>query len=300
MYRNFRIGTLLTGLALGVLPLLLLTTVTLTELFFVAFVFAGLTAGATSSLGVDRISLYLYMLPVLLPLTFCFLGIGGFMPTVMAMMIPLYMGYMILNSNRYLSRLTENVMLREDAQKNELELSRRQHVSELIVKIQAAYLDNNLNQALMATVVRELIKLSGSDFGFICQVRQKSANEMDSIVLVNLGEIGLDRLQGEGLKIDELNMRPLTLEAYFSQVVLGKQEIEVDHIEIMQGKPLKMMLGNFYGFPLKSEGKVIGVIGLIFAYTTIPQGLTELLLPLLHSFERILIGKQPDRRREER
>ena len=299
MFRNFRLGTALTAITLGVLPLILVSNAELTEMFFVAFVFAGLTAGATSSLGVDRISLAIYVIPMLLPLAFCFFSIGGFMPLVMGFMIPFYAAYLFLNSNRYLNRLTENVLLRDEAIKKEKELFQKQKLAELIVKIQASYLDGEINIKLMQKIIGEVVELTSCQFGFLFRIRRKSPIEIDSVMIVNHGELKLEKINGKSLRLDELNLQPLSLEAYFSQVILTAKELEVDHIEIRHGDA-ELILGNFYGFPLMSDDEVIGVIGLVCEYEPISEEATNSLRPLFHTLERILIGKRPDRRRESR
>lgn len=300
MFRNFRLGVLASAITVGSLPLLIFSSVNLTELVFIAFVFAGITAGATSNLGVDRSSLLLYMFPVLLPLAFCFFRLEGSMATIMGFMIPLYMAYLIINGNRFLSRLTENVLLREEALKREKAILLQQKVAELIVKIQSAYMDERINSQFFQRVAQEIVKISGSNYGFICRIRQKSDMLMDSVVIANVGYLSLKALHGESLQIDELNHRPLSLEAYFSQVVLSRRVMEVDHIEFRQGQPPHTTLGNFHGFPLLNEDRVIGVVGLVYAYDAMPAEMPDLLKPVLHTLERLLAGRWPDRRGQER
>lgn len=300
MFRNFRLGVLVSAMTVGVLPLLIFNQVGLTELVFIAFVFAGITAGATSNLGVDRPSLLLYLFPVLLTLAFCFFRMEGSMATTMGFTIPLYMVYLIINGNRFLSRLTENVLLREEAVNREKAILSQQKVAELIVKIQSAYMDERINSQFFQRVTQELVKISGSDYGFICRVRQKSDMLMDSVVIANVGHLSLKAMHGESLQMDELNQRPLSLEAYFSQVVLSRRVMEVDHIEFRQGQPPHTTLGNFHGFPLQNEDRVIGVVGLVYAYNAMPSDMPDLLKPVLHTLERLLAGQWPDRRGQER
>jgi len=296
MFRNFRLGTLGTALTIGALPVLILNNVGLTELVFVAFVFAGITAGATSSLGIDRVSLLLYLLPVLLPLTFCFFSLPGSMPLVMALMIPFYSVYLFLNSSRFISRLTENVLLREEASKREKEILLRQKQAELIVKIQAAYMENRVDRRFFQQVLQELQNLSDCQYGFMCRLHHKTPHEFDSVLISQLGDLDLRRIQGESLHIDELNQRPLSLEAYFAQVITQKKELSVDSIELLHGKPPVKTLGNFYGFPLLSENRVIGIIVLLYPYGSMPDPLPELLQTLMDTLARVLVGQAGDRR----
>lgn len=289
MFRNFRGGIGLTGLLMGLFPILLLDTLTLTELSFVAFVFAGINAAATSSLGVDRPSLLLYLSLSLLPLALSFFSLGGEMTTVMGIMILLFVVYLFFSAGRYRKRLEENVFLREEAVEREKALKKRQRLSELIVQIQEAYLENQLDEALFEKIMEETIALSGCQYGFICQTTLKSKNVLSSKVIVNAGDLYLTKLTGDELKIDELNLRPLSLEAYFSQAVVSGEDIEVDHIEIRLGQPPELLIGHFYGYPFLVGGKVIGVLGLIYAYESMPEGTVDFLNPLFHTLERLFL-----------
>jgi hypothetical protein len=236
----------------------------------------------------------------LLPLAFSFFRLEGSMAIIMGIMIPLYMSYLIINSNRFLSRLTENVLLREEALKREKEILSQQKVAELIVKIQAAYMDERINNQFFQRITQEIVNISGSDYGFICRLRLRNDFLFDSVVIANIGNLSLQALHGESLLVDELNQRPLSLEAYFSQIVLNKQAMEVDHIEYRRGQPPHTTLGNFFGFPLINEDKVIGVLGLVYTYDSMREEVPELLKSVFHSLERLLAGKWPDRRRGER
>ncbi|MBN4075322.1 hypothetical protein JYU22_01935 [Gammaproteobacteria bacterium AH-315-E17] len=268
--------------------MLVIDTVTITDMVFIAFVFAGITAASITSLGVDRLSLTLFLATSLLPLLFCFFSIGGYMPNIMASMIFLFMIYLIVNGNRFRKQIVANVELTSEALQGKKALLNRQLISELIVEIQTAYLDKQLTLKLFDNVLEEIINLSGVQYGFICQVEQRSAYELSSKVLVNLGGLNLTQLNGDALKVDELNLRPLSLEAYISQVIISRKNIEVDHIEVFEGEPRTMVIGNLFGIPLLANGKVIAVIGFVDLYDTNLEERIVFLNPLFQTIERIL------------
>ncbi len=303
MFRNFRIGILLTGVLFGSFPVLLITTATITEMVFIAFVFAGITAASISSLGVDRISLISFLTCSLMPLLFCFFSIGGYMPNIMGTMIFFFMIYLMIIGNRFRKQLVANVELTNETLQSKKALVSRQHISELIVKIQSAYLDNKFPIKLFEEVSQEIIELSAVQYCFICRVEQSSVDELTSKVLANSGGLDLSRLNGEALKIDELNLRPLSLEAYVSQVIISREKIEIDHIEMYESDPRAMVIGNFYGLPFylnskelnskdlnskKINSKVIGLIGFVDLYDTNLKERTMFLNPLFQTIERIL------------
>ncbi len=123
---------------------------------------------------------------------------------------------------------------------------------------------------------------------FICQVEQLSVNELKIKVLANSGGLDLARLNGKAAKIDELNIKPLSLEAYVSQVIINKENIEIDHIEMHEETPQTMVIGNFYGMPLFLNKRVISLIGFVDLYDTNLKERTMFLNPLFQTIERIL------------
>jgi len=72
MFINFRLGVIFTGIFLGAFPVLAISTATITDMVFIAFVFGGMTAASVSSLGVDRVSLSGFLITTLVPLLLCF------------------------------------------------------------------------------------------------------------------------------------------------------------------------------------------------------------------------------------
>jgi hypothetical protein len=288
MFRNFRLGIIATGLLLGAFPVLMINTASITDMVFIAFVFAGITAASISSLGVDRASLICFLLACLLPLLFCFFILDGYMPNVMASMIFFYLIYLMLMGNRFRNQLIANVELTEEAIQGKKNLASRQHISELIVKIQSAYLDNSLSIDMLESVFQEIIELSEVQYGFICQIDMHAENELSSKVLVNYGDLDLRKLNGEALKIDEMNLRPLSLEAYTSQIIITEKSLEVSHIEVFEEGSRNMLIGNFFGVPLFSGNRVIAIIGFIDIYDTNVEERTAFLCPLFQTLERVL------------
>lgn len=288
MFRNFRLGVIFTGIFLGTFPVLAISSATITDMVFIAFVFGGMTAASISSLGVDRVSLSGFLITTLVPLLLCFFSIGGYMPNVMAAMICFYLIYLMLMGNRFRNQLIANVELTSKAIQGRKDLVSRQHISELIVKIQSEYMDRRLTVEMLESVFQEIVDLSAVQFGFICQINRYAENELSSRVLINCGGLDLHLLTGEALKIDEMNLRPLSLEAYVSQVIIGEKSLEVGHIEVFEETPRNMLIGNFYGVPLFLEGRVIAVIGFIDIYDTNVEERTKYLHPLFQTIERVL------------
>lgn len=289
MFRNFRIGIIFTGIILGAFPVLLIGTASITDMVFIAFVTGGITAAAMTSLGVDRVSFVSFLMACLIPLLISFFSIGGLMQNIMGTMILFYLFYLMLSGSRFRAQLVANVELTDEALQGKKAIAKRQKVTEMIVKIQAAYLEKRITGDLYTSVLKEIIKLSDCQFGFICLVDKLNDQELSSKVVMNFDQIDLSRLSGEKLRFDELNNRPLTLEAYFSQIVISGKPLEVDYIEFFQGAPSSMTLGNFYGMPLFYEDELIAVIGLINIYHSVSGDSLEFLQPLFQTIERFLV-----------
>lgn len=111
MFR-FRICVIATGLVWGVGVALLFPPGDETHQIFLAFVIAGLSAGAITSLAIDRISTLGFVVPMLLPLIANFAMEGGATSLAMGTMIVLYLLFIVVNAVRAGRNLHENIHLR--------------------------------------------------------------------------------------------------------------------------------------------------------------------------------------------
>ncbi|MFA6921545.1 MAG: PAS domain S-box protein [Gallionella sp.] len=117
--RRFRIGVISTGMLWGIGAIGLFPAADMDHQVYLAFVFAGLCAGAISSLAVDRVSTLGFLLPVLLPLIVRF-GIEGDPASLsMSAMIALFLVFIALNALRGGRSLHGNIQLRIKAEEQE-------------------------------------------------------------------------------------------------------------------------------------------------------------------------------------
>jgi diguanylate cyclase (GGDEF)-like protein len=112
---RLRVGALLAGITWGLASLLFFPTDDLPRQMFLAFTLAGITAGATTSMAVDRTASLVFQLPVILPLAARLLAHGGTVHTGMAIMVVVYGVYLLISVNRTHAQLNENIELRIDA-----------------------------------------------------------------------------------------------------------------------------------------------------------------------------------------
>jgi two-component system sensor kinase FixL len=111
MFR-FRISVIATGLVWGAGAALLFPHGDEIHQIFLAFVIAGLSAGAITSLAIDRASTLGFVLPMLLPLIVNFAMQGGATSLAMGTMIVLYLLFIVVNAIRAGRNLHENIRLR--------------------------------------------------------------------------------------------------------------------------------------------------------------------------------------------
>jgi diguanylate cyclase (GGDEF)-like protein/PAS domain S-box-containing protein len=117
--RRFRIGVIATGIAWGIGAVLLFPPGDIDHQSYLAFALAGLSAGAISSLAVDRVSTIGFLAPMLLPLI-ARLGLeGGKLALSMGIMVMLFFVFIAMNASRGRHSLHENFRLRIKAEEQE-------------------------------------------------------------------------------------------------------------------------------------------------------------------------------------
>ena len=113
--KYFRLGIFSTAALWGGAAWFLFPDNDVTYQVFLAFVMAGISAGAIPSLAADRLSAHAFVLLALLPLVLNFVLEGGAMPLVMGFMVLLYLIFLVVAALRLQRNLYENVVLRAEA-----------------------------------------------------------------------------------------------------------------------------------------------------------------------------------------
>jgi signal transduction histidine kinase len=111
----FRLGIFSTAALWGGAAWFLFPDSDVTYQVFLAFVMAGISAGAITSLAADRLSAQAFVLLALLPLVMNFVLESGTMPLVMGFMVMLYLIFLVVSALRLQRNLYENVALRAEA-----------------------------------------------------------------------------------------------------------------------------------------------------------------------------------------
>jgi PAS domain S-box-containing protein len=121
--KRFRVSTIATGLIWASTPIWLFPTGDIAHQAILSFVLAGISAGAVTSLSMDRVSALGFMVIPLLTLAIAFVCEGGEISVAMALMTSLFLGFVILSSGRSQDQLRENIYLQSLALDREEALS---------------------------------------------------------------------------------------------------------------------------------------------------------------------------------
>ena len=120
--RRFRILIIATGAVWGIAAVLLAPSGDIPHQVYISFVLAGLSAGAITSLAIDRVSTLGFLLPTLLPQIAFFVMEGGAIVLGMSAMIVLFLLFIMTSASRARRSLLENFQLRIHAVENESRL----------------------------------------------------------------------------------------------------------------------------------------------------------------------------------
>lgn len=143
-FNYFRIGVLLSALAWGGTGCFFSQQLDLAYQVFIAFTLGGLSAGATSWLASDRVSIIAFIIPIMLPNALFFLSSDNTIGLSMGMMMLLFMAYLIFTAKRQGEHLYENVQLRQQAKRDEVQFREILNFS----PIAAAISDNHSHRKL--------------------------------------------------------------------------------------------------------------------------------------------------------
>lgn len=110
-----RAGALGTGLAWGIVPVVLFPAGDLAHQAFLPFIAAGITGAAVAALAADRVSVLLLIIPALVPLILRMFMEGGEIPDAMGMMALLYLVYLVAAARRGERAFLDTVQLRDQA-----------------------------------------------------------------------------------------------------------------------------------------------------------------------------------------
>ncbi|QAU35992.1 diguanylate cyclase [Janthinobacterium sp. 17J80-10] len=126
----FLAGTACAGAVWGATALFLLPADSMAHQLFVAFVLAGMSAGAISVLSPRLEACLAFFLPALLPLAFHYLGHGSYLQMGMGIMTLLFLAGMLFSALNFHRSIRASLHLRFDKRELEAEVAQRRAAEE--------------------------------------------------------------------------------------------------------------------------------------------------------------------------
>jgi diguanylate cyclase (GGDEF)-like protein/PAS domain S-box-containing protein len=117
--RRFRVSVVISGAGWGLAGWLLFPSNEVVHQSLLAFVLAGLSAGATTAYSADIMCIISFLLPALLPFMLRLFVEGGDFSATMGIAVLLFIGFMLASMRHVYQRLRENIVLRIEAAERE-------------------------------------------------------------------------------------------------------------------------------------------------------------------------------------
>lgn len=132
---RFRLALIVTGMVWGIGGVVLVPAEDISHQVYVAFTLAGLSAGSATVLAIDRISIFGFILPVLLSLIVPFSVTDNTLSQAMGAMLSLFLLFLLLSARDTRRRLEENFHLRVKAAQSEESLLQMLESSPIATRI---------------------------------------------------------------------------------------------------------------------------------------------------------------------
>lgn len=285
MLRRYRIGILATGMVWGMVPLIMFPSGDAVHQVFLAFVIAGVCAGATASLSVDRISNLGFIVPPLVTLMVAFLSEHGAMPVVMAGMVAMYMLFVVQSSIQSHRQFHDNLRLRNEALAQESVLQQQKRLVDVIARAQSQFIREDDRRRAFDGLLQDLLSLTDSEYGFIGEVLRTSAGQpyLKTYAISNIAWDDVTRAfyqehAPQGMEFFNLNTLFGTALSSGEPVIVNDPDHDPRRAGLPEGHPA---LNAFLGVPIKHGGALVAMIGIANRPGGYHQGLIDDLQPLL-------------------
>lgn len=166
----FRMGAIATGVTWGIHALLIFPSNEIANQVFLAFVLAGISSGAITSLSADRISALGFVIPAILPLIPKLLMAGDTISIVMALMVMLFLLFVASSSFRLQNQLHDNIRLRNESISQETRLLQQQQLNQVIARAQSEFIRRTDRRQAFDVLLTDILALTDSEYGFIGEV----------------------------------------------------------------------------------------------------------------------------------
>jgi len=297
--RIFRFGATATGTLWGIAALVLFPPDDVVHQVFFAFVIAGVSAGAITSLAVDRTSALGFVLPALLPLATTFILVNSTVSLAMAVMVALFLVFVVSSAGRLQRDFHENVDLRAQAHAQELTLKREQRLSRAITRAQSQFIHGRGGRKSFDFLLTDILDLTDSAFGVIAGVPETSADANNptttgirSIAVVNAA-LGRDDQSPWVREPTKLVSLLNTVLAHGEPLISNDQSNEPHQDSSSAPNP---SIRSFLGIPVHYSGELVAAMGIANRPGGYDHALHEFLKPLLVTLGQLVGAYQSERR----
>lgn len=123
---GFLLGSTSSALTWGIMPLLLFND-DIVNHAVVAFVLAGMSAGAVTALSVRTAAVQSFLVIMLVPMIFKLLSSGTYTLNIMGIMVTLFLALLLASAKRLYLNTEQNILLRMNSDQREIELQQNIH-----------------------------------------------------------------------------------------------------------------------------------------------------------------------------
>jgi PAS domain S-box-containing protein len=290
----YRLGAIATGVVWGAAGLVLFPHGQIAHQVFLAFVLAGVSAGAITSLTSDRVASLGFVTPALSPLAVQFIFEGGTMALAMGLMVLLFLVFVAASTARLRQHLVDNVSLRADTSAQERILRRQQQLSDVIARAQAEFIRETDRRKAFDGLLTDMLTLTGSEYGFIGEVLRTPAGApyLKTYAITNIAWNDATRAfyaanAPKGMEF--MNLKTL----FGAALVSGEPVIANDPYHdprrggLPEGHPA---LNAFLGIPVHHGAEIVAMLGVANRPGGYDRELIEFLQPLLVTLGQLVVA----------
>ena len=322
--RLFIASNIASGAAWGIGAYVLFPQESIPHQVFIAFILAGMTAGAATLYSALRLAYAAFILPALLPFALRLILPGHELQVYMGLLVLFYAVVLLVSSKRINSTIMDSLRLRFSndqlletltSARHQLEESNQalhSQLTKLEIAEQSAQKSNTMLNAISRAQMRfiqhpnlnelfdellaSLLRLTGSEYGFIGQVLREpdGAPYLKTYAITNIAWNEETRLFYEVNAPQGMEFH--NRETLFGRVMTtGKPLISNDpqHDPRSGGLPKgHPALRAFLGVPFFHGGEMIGVIGIANRPGGYVESMVEELAPFLNTCASIIHGER--------
>lgn len=191
----FRLSVLVTGAVWGGVGIYFFAPDDIPHQFVLAFLLAGLTSAAITTLAVDKWSAMLFVAPCLLPITINLTFENARLGYAMAGMVIFFIVYVYVSAVRLEREIHEAIRIQSILESQKQELSNQKTLDEIIAKVQGDFIDKVEPSIFLQHMLSNLLPLINSANGFIVYKKNSAAALGDRIVVGdNAADLSHDKL----------------------------------------------------------------------------------------------------------